>query len=143
MSWCSIYSEILTLFFMIYHFPKIFNRDFSVKQKSETLWKWDIFRKDKKFHNFLPFRPNISQFDSSWYLKNQRLTTRPTIHQLILSPGYPYPQTMRSQASICQYLNIQAFQLPISHIIIPKKTSNRHLFLPVIFSRLFRRHIFN
>ena len=72
------YSGVLTRFLTINHFSTFFNRDFSVKQKSETLWKWVIFRKDKKFHNFLPFRPDISPFDSSWYLKNQRLTTRPS-----------------------------------------------------------------
>ena len=39
---------VLTLFLMICHFSTLFNRDFSVKQKSETLWKWVIFGKDKK-----------------------------------------------------------------------------------------------
>ena len=42
----------LTLFLMIYHFSTFFNRDFSVKQKSETLWKWGIFFKGQKIPQY-------------------------------------------------------------------------------------------
>ena len=69
MVWYLTYSGVLTPFLTIFHFWTFFNRDLSVKQKSETLWKWGIFRKNKKFHNFLPFRPDVSPFEVKQYLK--------------------------------------------------------------------------